>query len=328
MFLRVKHKDTAFAGSILEHFCGVTQQNPCINRAGRPQPCHPYAGPAYHSIQYSSCTMPNPSSGSTLPSPRDLLTSIFNSLPQTATTLELGLPNNNPNSNPLKALSAIHRSLLVTLHVLFPSLLLQALDLLDRGLVTRVVQVTPSTTSEPQATTVRPPQAHIHLPVTEHSESGDGEQPEGQGVNQGQKRNENTIYLVRSAQSTHSRSASSSSRYSTAQGHSYIVRLTAWNCSCAAFAFSAFPASTSGPFSPRFEDTASGARDAPETDTAWEFGGLSSNGTAGHGEGVPCCKHLMACLMAERWERVLGGYVKQMRVGREEMAGLGADGGV
>lgn len=42
---------------------------------------------------------------------------------------------------------------------------------------------------------------------------------------------------------------------------------------------------------------------------------------------MPCCKHLMACVLAERWEGVLGGYVKQMRVGREEMAGLGADGG-
>jgi hypothetical protein len=106
------------------------------------------------------------------------------------------------------------------------------------------------------------------------------------------------------------------------------VRLTAWNCSCAAFAFSAFPASTSGPFSPHFEDTPSGAKDAPETDTAWEFGGLSSDGTAGHGDAVPCCKHMMACLLAERCEGVLGGYVKNMRVGREEMAGLGADGGV
>jgi hypothetical protein len=111
------------------------------------------------------------------------------------------------------------------------------------------------------------------------------------------------------------------------------VRLTAWNCSCAAFAFSAFPASTSGPFSPRFEDATSasaslGARDAQGTDSDWEFGGLSSNGTAGHGDGVPCCKHLLACLLAERWEGGLGGYIRQMRVGREEMAGLGADGGV
>jgi hypothetical protein len=106
------------------------------------------------------------------------------------------------------------------------------------------------------------------------------------------------------------------------------VRLAAWNCSCAAFAFSAFPASTSGPFTPSYEDSAPGARDAVNTDLEWEFGGLSSDGKAGQGGGVPCCKHLMACVLAERWEAVIGSYVKQMRVGREEMAGLGADGSV
>ena len=268
--------------------------------------------------------MPNPPSRLTLPSPRDLLTSIFNSLPQTAVPLESGPPN-NANGNSLKALSVSHRSLLVTLHVLFPSLLLQALDLLDRGLVTRVVQVI---TSDPQAPTVWPPQAHIHLPVTDQAGDDNGERHEVQGLNQGQKGNENTIYLVRSAQSTHSRSGSSSSRYSTTQGNSYIVRLTAWNCSCAAFAFSAFPASTSGPFSPHFEDADSGERYAQRTASEWEFGGLSSDGKTGHGKGVPCCKHLMACLLAERWVPVLGGYVKQMGVGREEMAGLGSDGGL
>lgn len=58
------------------------------------------------------------------------------------------------------------------------------------------------------------------------------------------------------------------------------------------------------------------------------FGGLSFNGLRdGDGEpdgAVPCCKHLLACLLAERWEGVLGGFVKEKRVGREEMAGLGA----
>jgi hypothetical protein len=272
--------------------------------------------------------MPNPHLRPALPSTRDLLTSIFNSLPQTAPQPESSL-NSTANNNPLKALSDTHRSLLVTLHVLFPSLLLQALDLLDRGLVAKVVQVYPATiTSEPQAPPVWPPQAHIHLPVTHQAENGNEERHEAQGLNERQKESENTIYLVRSAQSTHSRSGSSSSRYCTTQGNSYIVRLNAWNCSCAAFAFSAFPASTSGPFSPHFEDSASGARDARNRDSEWEFGGLSSDGTAGHGDGVPCCKHLMACLLAERWEGVLGGHIKQRRVGREEMAGLGADGGV
>jgi len=40
---------------------------------------------------------------------------------------------------------------------------------------------------------------------------------------------------------------------------------------------------------------------------------------------VPVCKHLLACLLAERWEAALGGYVIERRVGREEMAGIAAE---
>ncbi len=113
------------------------------------------------------------------------------------------------------------------------------------------------------------------------------------------------------------------------------MRLRAWNCTCAAFAFSAFPASTSGPFSPRFEDDVPGfgigdeeASYGEEEERKWEFGGLSSDGKEGVGgaESVPCCKHLLACLLVERWRGVLGGYVKVREVGREEMAGLGVEG--
>ena len=41
--------------------------------------------------------------------------------------------------------------------------------------------------------------------------------------------------------------------------------------------------------------------------------------------GVPCCKHLLACLLAERWHAALGSYVMGRRVGKEEMAGIIAD---
>jgi hypothetical protein len=75
----------------------------------------------------------------------------------------------------------------------------------------------------------------------------------------------------------------------------------------------------------------------------WEFGGLSADGrvaedigpgdemstasrfnagTGGGGGGVSCCKHLLACVLAERWNDVLGGYVDERLVGREEGAGL------
>lgn len=60
---------------------------------------------------------------------------------------------------------------------------------------------------------------------------------------------------------------------------------------------------------------------------AWEFGGLSADGRDGGADGsnVPCCKHLLACVLAERWDAVLGGYVEERLVGREEGAGLVGD---
>ena len=69
-------------------------------------------------------------------------------------------------------------------------------------------------------------------------------------------------------------------------------------------------------------------------DGGWEFGGLSLDGVAammgareeGHGDrGVPCCKHLLACVLADRWETALGRYVDVRRVSKEEMAGIMAD---
>lgn len=50
------------------------------------------------------------------------------------------------------------------------------------------------------------------------------------------------------------------------------------------------------------------------------FGGTSQV----MGEGVPICKHLMACLLAERWE-ALGECVVERGVTREEMAAVMAD---
>jgi len=51
---------------------------------------------------------------------------------------------------------------------------------------------------------------------------------------------------------------------------------------------------------------------------------LSLDGRGREG-GVPVCKHLLACLLGERWGDVLGSYVKEKEVSREEMAGYGAE---
>lgn len=62
---------------------------------------------------------------------------------------------------------------------------------------------------------------------------------------------------------------------------------------------------------------------------AWHFGGVSFDGTgadiSGEAGVPPCCKHLLACVLAERWGGGLGSYVSRRTVAREEMAGVFAD---
>ncbi|KAM0282822.1 hypothetical protein ACHAQH_002826 [Verticillium albo-atrum] len=202
----------------------------------------------------------------TLPSPRTVLTSLLNTITSTpAASVNL----KNASSNPLSHLPPAIRPLLTTLHVLYPTLLLPALDLLDRSLVTRV--------------------------LPERSPSGDDGAKEPVA-----------FYLVRSAAATLSAP--------------YVVHLDAWNCSCANFAYETFPIGIS-----RFDDIldAGAEIDGPAREEEWQFGGMSSDGRDSGGA-VPCCKHLLASLLGERWE-VLGKHVIERRASREEMAGMVID---
>jgi hypothetical protein len=140
----------------------------------------------------------------------------------------------------------------------------------------------------------------------------------------------NYCYVVRSASENLSRGGGRYSESALASAQTYIVRTRAWNCSCAAFTFSAFPVSTPS-FSARLEKVSvKNSRGAveekhgeKEATGAWEFGGMSNDGN--DGGPVPCCKHLLACVLAEKWDGVLGSYVLERRVGREEMAGIEAE---
>jgi hypothetical protein len=270
-----------------------------------------------------------------LPTTRNLLTSLLNTL--TAPTIQQ--PSNTMNepystpSNPLKTLPAAQRALLTTLHVLFPPpMLLQALDLLDRGLVLRLIERTPLSASERNPSgqeemedvgqPVFPPQANIHL------EAGAGESSTERPEKEIRKGERNTVYQVRSSQPPKSRFRDSGA---TATGSNvYTVRLGAWNCSCAAFAYSAFPGGESSgrPWVLDREWEGEGVGRLREEvgrgeDGEWEFGGSSFNGR--EGEGVPVCKHLVACLLGERWD-LLGGYVREREVSSEEMGGAGGEG--
>ncbi|KAL7624565.1 Coproporphyrinogen-III oxidase [Parahypoxylon ruwenzoriense] len=221
------------------------------------------------------------------------------------------------SSNPPSLIPPAHRPLLTTLYALYPLTLLPALDLLDRRLATRIVICAPDPSGAAAAATA-----------------------------------DNHFYLVRSAQPP-SRRHGSSSASSNAGGPSYVVRLDAWNCTCAAFAFAAFPredyhqhhqhhhqqisssSSSSYAIEPRGVPPAAaaapgGSEKAEKEEERWHFGALSLDGVAdagggGGGGAPPCCKHLLACVLAERWAGVLGAHVGERVVGKEEAAGLVVD---
>jgi len=282
-----------------------------------------------------------------LPTPRQLLTSLLKTLSSTPLPLPTqaqiqinpiyGNTNDTP-ANPLKSLPPSARALLTTLHVLFPPpMLLQALDLLDRGLVTRLIKRPPPNPSVSQDEeggelegVVMPPQVHIHLrpsPTIQELTAQTPQEPETED----KKRGRHTVYLVRSSQPPKSRF-----RESGDASLVYTVHLQSWNCSCAAFAFGAYPHSYPSTHSNPWElsgedegwdvempDFMEGEGEKEGEEKEWEFGGLSFDGL--QEESVPVCKHLLACLLGERWEAVLGPYVKERIAGVDEMAGLAAE---
>lgn len=224
-----------------------------------------------------------------LPSPLAFLSSLFK--PSTFST---------SSDTPLASET---KPILLTLHCLFPSDLLPALDLLDRCLVTRFVRASP-----------------IHEPSgaspIRHREEEEGEEGEEDGAVSENKEDESAaaaVYYVRSSQRSR---FSGTTAAAGATGRNYEVRLRAWNCSCPAFAFAAFR--------PRDEDTREDWANHDEGDDGEGvrmndgFGGLA----LGERE-VPVCKHLLACLLVEMGG-VLGDLVNQRIAGKEEMAGWAA----
>jgi hypothetical protein len=219
-----------------------------------------------------------------LPSTRELLTALISTI-ATSTQHEQG------SANPLSDASPNTKSALLTLHTLFPNDLLPALDLLDRGLVTRFVLASDSATSPEQ---------------TEHTQTHPSEESHTE-------RKQTIAYYVRTAQKPSSRSRAAQATTS------YEVHLTAWSCSCPAFAFAAFPAS------PPSDDSVDRITVEPDKaadgdwfrETGWRFCGLT------RGNDVPACKHLLACVIAEK----CGGFarlVEEREVGVEEVAGWAA----
>lgn len=290
-----------------------------------------------------------------LPEPRHFLTSLINAI----STIPLPQPEQQPlayrqqePSNPLKAVPQSYRPLLTTLHVLFPTLLLPALDLLDRRLATRLWLV-PRKSDEARYESSDEDQGDAEVDADDQGEEAGRYSPEPVTRGHGLGRRRETsgaavegheefeqepvshIFTVRSSQSTHPRRRKEVLLGGVAEDPAqkmYVVRLGAWNCTCAAFAFAAFPGGGTHGLSMdeelrdddrrRVMDGEGAAGEGIEDD--WSFGGMSLDGT-GEGGSVPCCKHLLACLLAERWQTRLGGYIEERTVGRNEMAGIVAD---
>ena len=98
------------------------------------------------------------------------------------------------------------------------------------------------------------------------------------------------------------------------------VRLQAWNCSCAAFAFAAFTGEWGG--FDAFNVGEGGAEErglgrGKEGRYEWRVGGATL------GEDAPICKHLLACVLAERVDG-LSSFVDERVVRSDEVAGWAA----
>jgi hypothetical protein len=175
------------------------------------------------------------------------------------------------------------RQLLLTLHVIFPQLLLPALDLIDRRLISRLTL----TTNDASSANTNGGADTIKLFVVQSSTPA----------------------------STHPNARSHRAAGASAARKNYVVRLTAWNCTCANFAFDAFPskapASTKEEPKERHEQSELGAL----------FGGMCLDGA----DAVPCCKHLLACLLAQRGGRHFADSVEDRGVTREELAEIVAN---
>ncbi|OAQ97844.1 hypothetical protein LLEC1_00017 [Akanthomyces lecanii] len=194
--------------------------------------------------------------------------------------------------------SSQRKTLILTLHVIFPGMLLPALDLLDRNLVRRLALKTPSPDKEREqdaslASSIQPRRLKEHKSTV------------------GCQR----VYTARSAASTLPRRGAGSPG---ASARVYLVHLDAWSCSCAGFAVDAYAAVGRE----RQVESATGGNGDAATRT-WKFGGSSTTTLDAQGaEAIPCCKHLLACLLVDEWEDLLAAHVEEKSCTKEEMAGI------
>ena len=204
--------------------------------------------------------------------------------------------------NPLSSLSPSALShikpLMLTLHCLFPNELLPALDILDRGLIRRVVL-----------------QGHgreLSSPATNADESPPSREEKEEKKEEEEEEEEAAIFFVISASNTPT--AMTGTAEDEKKG--YEVRLQAWNCTCTQFLLSAFPDADvdADPILQPGSDANNNDNDnsserrrdeADSTEPKWgryRFGGSLTRGLSP----LPVCKHLLACTLFVRCPELFG----------------------
>jgi hypothetical protein len=277
-----------------------------------------------------------------LPTSRTFITQLFYSLSTLPSDQAAAATNDNAetNTNPLNNLSDATRKQLLSFQVVFPTEFVPALDLLDRRLVTRFHIRNEEQVAELKTVVdAGDQQQDVHMMPGTTVEPTDKDK-----INHLNNDSNSTIYYVRSAQQQRS------SRFATSYDTTtyYQVRLRAWNCSCPAFAFSAFPATTTTVTTRHVgneEEEEAAAVHTPlhnnnnstiqqevnnnkdsnnnNADNKWIFGGISLVGKETT-QPPPVCKHLLACVFVERCKGLFGGFVEDREVGVEEAAGWAA----
>ncbi|KAH7073789.1 hypothetical protein BKA63DRAFT_40612 [Paraphoma chrysanthemicola] len=270
-----------------------------------------------------------------LPTSRCFVTELLNCLPS--------IPQSEISADAVAAANTLSevgeevKKQLLALQVLFPNEFLPALDLLDRGLVTRLkvaegeknnASTTDSSAQARNNTEAHDGDTYMHDSLAQTTTQDTirpspdlpiGHDAEHPPSSTSPTSSFDTIYYVRSAQQR-------SSRFTTSfdTSTSYEVRLLAWNCSCPAFAFAAFPAVHPEPQAPVLGATNTwGGHDGPAKDRGhgdgWTFGGTTLGDDM-----APVCKHLLACVLVEKCGGLFGGFVEERHVSVEEVAGWAA----
>lgn len=241
-----------------------------------------------------------------LPPQRELLTSLVRALCNTSPHDDGGSDaparlSERYSSSPVADIwdSPQRKKLILTLHVIFPGMLLPALDLVDRNLVRRLTLHT-APPSGPNAA------ASLSTSTSGNETGSTGRQ---------------AVYTVRSLASTLPRRGAAGGGGAPAATRTYLVHLDAWSCSCAGFAVDAYAGSGMN----ERADTAAGddEDEVGATMVACKFGGRSVAGRDAQGaERSPCCKHLLACLLMDEWEELFATHVEERRCTKEELAGI------